>query len=670
MEYLTVKEVSEIKKCSVQYIRKNCKDGKIDCKTELNSKSRMKYLIPVSALSEQEQAIYYKQVKEKIGLSPGLIQEAEKPLKQHSKTVKKAFEEYSEDERKEMAVWCKILQEWQSVRIKYKSKANADEDFIGKCRIEHPDIEISRDILYRKYSAYVNNDYDGLVDHRGGHNKGQSAIAPKVWGIFASLYLTYQNPKISNCYRTTVAWCKTHYPELVADMPSERTFRRRVKSELEGAVSSYIRDGEAKCLAKYGIFAERDYDKLEANDVWIFDNHTLDIVSMSPNGKPHRMSITTIQDAKSGVIVGCNPCDDPCSESTLLAVRRAVMNGYGIPKYWYLDNGSEFSTHDIATRGHRKKASWNKGDDPPTILELLGIKSIFALVANPDAKNIERFFYTFKEWFSKAQNGYCGGTILERHPALKGKIKNGEIPTDDEVMNLIEVFIRSYNSGNYGGKEAKYKGNSRIDVWNKSINSERTTFRDVASDEELTLLLARTSRYQKIKRNGVFVSMYGKKIWFRNEDTPFNIGKEVYVRYDPSCLDNVRVYDKETDEYLWTYPRADYLDVPYLAVDSEEGREKIKTYQVNYARTREAIKKRVEDYTQSPEAIDYVSARINEMELSSQNYEIKRPAKFEPITAKEANIESPERENIVAVDFSELEELRAMNDRLEKAKGA
>ena len=57
MEYLTVKETAGIKKCSTQYIQKNCKDRKIDCKTELNSKDRMKYLIPVSALSEQEQAI-------------------------------------------------------------------------------------------------------------------------------------------------------------------------------------------------------------------------------------------------------------------------------------------------------------------------------------------------------------------------------------------------------------------------------------------------------------------------------------------------------------------------------------------------------------------------------------------------------------------------------------
>ena len=58
------------------------------------------------------------------------------------------------------------------------------------------------------------------------------------------------------------------------------------------------------------------------------------------------------------------------------------------------------------------------------------------------------------------------------------------------------------------------------------------------------------------------------------------------------------------------------------------------------------------------------------MQLSSQNYEIKRPDKFEPVMAKEINEEIPEREAIIEVDFSELEEIRAMNDRLEKMRGA
>lgn len=60
MNYLTVKEVSDLKGCFVQYIKKLCKDGKLETKQEPNNKGRMKYLIPVSALSKDLQIRYYK----------------------------------------------------------------------------------------------------------------------------------------------------------------------------------------------------------------------------------------------------------------------------------------------------------------------------------------------------------------------------------------------------------------------------------------------------------------------------------------------------------------------------------------------------------------------------------------------------------------------------------
>lgn len=67
---------------------------------------------------------------------------------------------------------------------------------------------------------------------------------------------------------------------------------------------------------------------------------------------------------------------------------------------------------------------------------------------------------------------------------------------------------------------------THIEVWNESINSDEVVFRD-ADDEDLTLLMARTSRYQKIKRNDVFVELYGKKVWFKNAETLFHINEEV-----------------------------------------------------------------------------------------------------------------------------------------------
>lgn len=57
-----------------------------------------------------------------------------------------------------MSTWCEILREWQELRAGYKKKTEFDTDFVGKCRIEHPELEISERILYRKYAAYVNNE--------------------------------------------------------------------------------------------------------------------------------------------------------------------------------------------------------------------------------------------------------------------------------------------------------------------------------------------------------------------------------------------------------------------------------------------------------------------------------------------------------------------------------
>lgn len=668
MDYLTIKELAQLKGCSERHAKRIVKEGKIQAEMQIDPMIKQeRYMIPISTLPEDLQAKYYAKLKKEAGLSPELIES--ETLKPHKNAVKKRFEEYSEAERVEIALWCNILREWQELRIKYKNKASFDSDFIGMCRIEYEGINISIDILYRKYAAFRENDYDGLIDKRGGWNRGQTSMNEDVWKMFTRIYLVSSRPTVSRCYRDIQAWTKKHYPELYCSLPSARTFSRRIEREIPECVIEYTRYGKKSCFDKYLEYIERDYTDLNANDIWIADNHTLDVISMSPEGKPHRLSLTAYMDAKSGVVVGWNLCDNPCSQSTLIALRAAAMNGYGLPLGVYFDNGSEFLVHDIGGRGHRTKASWNKGDDPPTILSLLEITMVNAIVKNAKAKNIERYFDTFKEWISKAFSGYSGGTILERPEELAKKVKNGEIPTDEEVAELLEVLINGgYNCREYGGKEKKYKGMTRIDVWNESINSDEVVFRD-AADEDLTLLMARTSRYQKIKRNGVFIELYGKKVWFKNEESVFHINKEVYVRYDPANVNEVRVYDKETDKFLWVYQRADYLNVPYIVKDAN-GKERLAIAMANQNITKKAVKQKVTAYTDS-DAIDVLAARINEATENMDKMQIRRPSVIHPITAAEINEQHPGRENIVSVEIlDELAQLKAVNDRLEKAKGA
>lgn len=665
MEYLTVKEAAELKGCSEQYVKKLCKDNKLQSIQEINSKGRPKYLIPVSALPEDLQAKYYARLYKEAGTAPELKEHVSKPVK---KVIKKPFEQYTAEQRAEIALWCGIIREWLETREKYRKKTDFDRDFCGMCRIRYGGIEISLDILYRKYAAFRNNDLDGLVDKRGGWNRGSTSMNDEVWKMFTRIYLVKSQPTVSRCYTDVKAWVRTNYPEFYSSLPSERTFRRKIK-EIPDCVIAFTRKGQKACFDKYLEYIERDYQEMNANDIWIADNHTLDVVSLSPEGKPHRMSLTAFMDAKSGVIVGWNLCDHPCSQSTLLAMRAGAMNGYGLPLGVYFDNGSEFLVHDIGGRGHRTKANWNKGDDPPTILELLGIKMTNALVKNAKAKNIERYFYTFKEFISKAFSGYSGGTILERPDDLARKARNGEIPTDEEVAELLSLLINGgYNCREYGGKEARYSGMSHIQVWNESINSDEVVFRD-ADDKDLTLLMARNTRYQKIKRNGVFVELYGRKVWFKNEETAFHIGKEVYVRYDPANMNEVRVYDKETDKFLWVYKRADYLNVPYIIKDAE-GQEKLAVAMANQRITQKAIKQKVAMYTDS-EAIDVLAARINEASANMEKMQIIRPNSVKPVTANEINEKFPERENIELVSISdELLALKEVNDRLQKMKGA
>ena len=58
MDYLSVKEVAELKGCSVRYIQKRVSEQKLEAVIEYNNNC-MQYMIPVSALPEELQQRYY-----------------------------------------------------------------------------------------------------------------------------------------------------------------------------------------------------------------------------------------------------------------------------------------------------------------------------------------------------------------------------------------------------------------------------------------------------------------------------------------------------------------------------------------------------------------------------------------------------------------------------------
>ncbi len=658
MEYITTVQFAELKGCSVQYARRFFKECPETIVENNPTNNRPQSLMPVSALSEELKDKYYKRKREELGLQPELKEALEKPSKAVKKPVaKKRLDEFTEEEREQIALWSGLLRDWQAARAKFKNKTEADPLFCAKVKLDNPDIDISPDILYRKYKAYRENDFEGMVDKRGGWNKGRCSINDTVFGIFTSYYLTQNKLKVNHCYTKTIAVCKEHYPELVDGIPSSRTFRRQVE-KIPHAVAAYGRYGNKAFMDKYLEYAERRLEDCKCNDIWIADNHTLDFFSISDDGEVHRASITTFQEAKSGIITACELCDHPNSDTTRLALRSACLQGYGLPLSVYFDNGSEFLAGDVAGRGHRKKTNWQKTEIPVQILELLGIRMINALPRNARAKPIERFFNTFKEHYSKSVESYCGGTPSERPEECKKLVKEGKLITDAELREMLPIFIKGHNSELYGGKEKQYKGMKRIDVWNEAVRSGNIEFRSTDA-ANLTLLMRRTTKVQKIKRNGVFIEWAGRKLWYNDENTVFHIDKEVYVRFDPADLNEVQVYEKDTDKFLYTYKSAEYLSLPFTDAEKED----VQTLMRHQRQTRKAVRKQLDNYKKF-DAVSLLKAELLRAEQNSVGYEIAKPDSFTPVIASENEASGM---NITKIEFTDLKRL---NEAREKSKGA
>lgn len=628
MTLLSVKEVAELKGCSERYINKLAMTGVYEAICTTTQSNRKKYMIPLEKLPEDLQMKYHEKFQSEYEPLPIKLS---KP-KQKRKTVKQRnIDEFTAEERKEISLWCEILEEWQQVRNTYKNKTEADPLFVSAMKLKYRDLNISTGILYRKYSYYKDGLLEGLLDARGGWNRGRSSIPEHIWQQFLYYYWSDKQISVSQCYEITKEIVKEYYPESFDGLTSERSFRRRLDT-LPKAVHTLMRKGEKACTDECLPYIERLYDGLEANDCWIADNHTLDIMSKK-DGKEtlHRLSLTAFMDAKSGVIVGWNVTDNPCSNSTLFALRHAILR-YGAPKVVLFDNGTEFLTNDIAGRGHRtRKSKWN-AEKPETILSRLGIEMKNAQVRNARAKPIERAFLTFKESISKLFDSYTGGHILERPESLKARIKKGEIPMDSQIREFLDVLIDGiYNAGDYGGAEKnKYKGYSRLDVWNESI--QNTTQRIIPEDD-LNLLLMRTNGYQKVKRKGVFITIAGEKIWYSRENIWELLDKEVYVRYDPTDLSKVRIYDKD-DKYMETWNVERELMLNFL----EEDFGALSDANERLAREKKAIKKYAKGMLAELPAemkIDELDIRIRQANLAKEGMIIQKSNVIQPIVANE-----------------------------------
>lgn len=545
MELLTVKEVAQLKGCSDRYVKALALNGSLISQTTTNNRNRKMYLIPLTALEPRLQIKYYKQ---KYGEVPDSLQ---KTKKRTAPAKPKAMENFTAEQRQEIELWENILSDWQNFRNSFHgSKAAADMEFVRKCRDNYPDVKISKDILYRKQSALKQNSLDGLVDKRGHWKKGTSRVPKTIKDIFFYVYLDERALPVSKCEEATRFIVQEERPELLPQMPSYDTFYRMAKA-FSKPVATLARKGEKAYNDRYGIFVDRFYDDMASNDYWIADGHTIDVITKADDGteQRHRMTLSAFLDARSGIYVGWVVTENPSSDSTLAALRKACMR-YGLPKYIYVDNGREYLNIDIGGTGHRTRKKKVDIKLPTPILTRLGIQMVNAIPRNAQAKIIEREFRNFT-FLSRLFDTYCGSNVVAKPEKLKHKLKTGQIPTDGELIQVVNNMIDGYfNQQSYNGKVTADKGKTKAQVYRAHL--PRVIRR--AAPEDLNLMMMRSTRLQTVGKNGVHLTICGERLYYFNDELIINFtGKKVFLRYDPENLNEVRIYD-ENEKFIMTAP--------------------------------------------------------------------------------------------------------------------
>lgn len=563
-------QVASLMGVDIRTVQRRAKSGSLTCEIQSNAKNRPEYIFPLSTLPKHVQERYY--ARHSLTLST-----PEKTALQKVKPspVQRPLDSYTDAERKEIGFWRDVVDQWMFYRSQPgKPLSELDAKFVRHMRVENPGQELSVATLYRKKKALEEGDLNSVIDRRGKARKGKTDMPEYIKKTFLYYYLVDGGEghaySITKCMEYTEKWAEKNAANALP-LPSYSSFYR-LAMDVPEAVRILMREGDRAYYNKASVYTRRDYESIASNDWWVGDTYTCDTLTLGPDGKTHRPYLTAWVDVRSGIFVGWYiSFGSNSSQNSIYALRRGCL-AHGMPNYnAYVDNGREYLTFDFGGRGHRAKKMLANGEapfEPKTILDYMGVEMKNAIVQNSRAKLVERSFRNVKEHIMRLFPTYTGGSPEEKPEALKKALQRGAIPTDAEFVQKVDLLISGYlNYEPYYGSVPADKGKRRIDVYNEHLEHVRHVEPDV-----LNLMMLRTSKPKKVDREGVYLNIRGKKVWYNCPELhSLWQEKKVYLRYDPDDLSSVRVY-REDGSFILTAPRCD-LEAAYGATQEEIARQ-------------------------------------------------------------------------------------------------
>jgi transposase InsO family protein len=429
---------------------------------------------------------------------------------------------------------------------------------------------VSLRTFYRRINNFSQKGMDGIVPRYGAASGGPGeSLSDTEKALLERFRLKDTRPTIRHALRLLRENCP-------GSGCSYQAARRYLRS-LPEALVDYRRLGKTAFTNKHQPYMDQNIWRYKSLDVVVSDHHCLDCV-VTYQGKPVRPWVTTMQDYRSGMVLGWCPSVAPSSLSIIAAYYMAVIR-YGIPRKLVFDNGKDYRSEILngksATAVTRTPEGWDEEKEVfiQGLFSLVGSEVSFTLPYNGKSKGRqERYYGTLKEYFSKEIGSFVGGDTRERPEttelyfrAVNGMAKRNDLPGWEDAVNALGSVIRYINNDLPStGKGMDGKTAERVFAENLPADVRR------ADREVLKLALSR-GELRRVRNNVVLVN----DAKYYHPDLVLYSGQQVMVRSLPVTDEEVMVCDLD-GRFLFN-ARANYFfegEGPDAAMERLRGAQK------------------------------------------------------------------------------------------------
>jgi hypothetical protein len=364
---------------------------------------------------------------------------------------------------------------------------------------------VSLRTFYRWSREFSQKGLDGITPrYSAGRGGAGESLTDTEKALLERFWLKDSQPTMRHAFRLL----KENYPGSVCGY---HTARRYLQS-LPPALVDYRRLGKTSFTNKHQPYLDQNIRQYRSLDVVVSDHHCLDCVVMY-RGKLVRPWVTTMQDYRSGKVLGWCPSVAPSSLSIIAAYYLAVIQ-YGIPRKLIFDNGRDYRSEILNGKTVTAKTRTPEGWDEEQAVYIQGLFSLigsevsFTLPYNGKSKGRqERYYGTLKEHFSKEIGGFIGGDERERPEdsqryfrAVNGMARRNDVPAWEYAVEALGAMIEYLNNEfPSGGKGMDGKTAAQVFAENLPADVRR------ADRETLALALSR-GELRRVRNNVVEIN--------------------------------------------------------------------------------------------------------------------------------------------------------------------